>query len=282
MRLPLPSRALQGIGLLLLACLSASVLADGDVTPPPPQPTHVDFGIGVGALHFPIYTGAAESRDVILPFPYIVVHSQFLDVDRNRIRGKLLKSDDLSVDVDFAGGVSVNASDTRERQGMPDLDWVGEAGPALRYHIWRSDDHEGIDLVFPVRVAASVHALDFHHRGYTAGPRVDWHKPMSMQGDTLTVDSSLTAAFFDKTYADYYYSVSPQYATPTRPAYAAPGGYAGWRAELGFSWHHGEMVYGAFVEHTSLHGARFQSSPLVGSANGLSFGLAVSWVFHHQ
>ena len=267
---------------VLLAGSTALPARADDVGLPPPRPTSVDFGLGLGALRFPVYTGASEVRDVVLPFPYVVVHSQYLDVDRNRVRGKLLKDEDFSVDVDFAGGVSVTSADTRERQGMPDLDWLGEAGPALRYFVWRGDDHADLDLVFPLRVAASVHAFDFHHRGYTFAPRMEWHLPLEPGGDKVTLDSALTVAFFDKTYSAYYYSVAPQYATATRPAYDAPGGYAGWRWELGLSWHHGEMVYGAFIEHTSLHGARFQSSPLVGSGDGTSLGIAVSWVFHHQ
>lgn len=267
---------------LLAACLAAPAFADLPHQLPPPQETSVDFGIGLGALRFPAYTGASDVRSLLLPFPYVVVHSQFLDVDRNRVRGKLLKDDRFAIDADFAGGVSVTSDDTRERQGMPDLDWLGEAGPALRYHAWHRPDEEGVDFVLPVRVAASVRGLGFHHRGYTLDPRAEWHKSMEVRGDAVTVDSSFTVPYFDKTYSAYYYSVAPQYVTPTRQAYDAPGGYAGWRWELGFSWHHGEMVYGAFIEHTSLHGARFQSSPLVGSADGTSLGLAVSWVFHHQ
>ena len=267
---------------LLAAFAAAPAFADLPNKLPPPQETSVDFGLGLGALRFPTYTGASEARSLLLPFPYAVVHSQFLDVDRNRVRGKLLKDDRFAIDADFAGGVSVTSDDTRERRGMPDLDWLGEAGPALRYHAWRGDGDEGIDFVAPARVAVSAHGLDFHHRGYDLAPRVEWHKPMELSGDAVTVDSSFTVPIFDKSYSAYYYSVAPQYATATRPAYDAAGGYAGWRWEWGISWHHGEMVYGAFVEHTSLHGARFQSSPLVGSADGTSLGLAVSWVFHHQ
>lgn len=267
---------------LVLGSLAAPAMAALPTQLPPPQETSVDVGIGIGALRFPAYTGASDVRDVVLPFPYVIVHSQFLDVDRDRIRGKLLKDDRFAIDADFAGGVSVSSADTRERQGMPDLDWLGEAGPALRYHAWRGGEHEGIDLVLPARVAVSVHALDFHHRGYSVDPRIEWHESLELGGDAVRLDSAFTVPFFDKTYSAYYYSVAPQYATLTRAAYDAPGGYAGWRWEVGLSWHHGDMVYGAFLEHTSLHGAAFQSSPLVGSADGTSMGLAVSWVFHHQ
>jgi outer membrane scaffolding protein for murein synthesis (MipA/OmpV family) len=258
------------------------VLADKP-EPPPPQQTRTEFGIGLGAVDFPAYDGAAEKRQLILPFPYFVIRSRFLDADRDQVRGKLLRGDDWSLDVDFGGNVDVTSSDTKERQGMPDLDWMGEVGPALRYRVWRGEPGNGIDLVLPARVAASVDALKFHHRGFDSDPRLEWHGTWFQGGgDRLILDANLSTRFLDRGFAGYYYGVTPQYATATRPAYDAPGGYGGWSAQAGVSWHKGDMVYGAFIEHTSLHGARFQASPLVGDAGGWSFGFAIAWVIQRR
>ncbi|HSN18673.1 MAG TPA: MipA/OmpV family protein [Gammaproteobacteria bacterium] len=266
----------------LLACIATPAFADA-ASPPPPQPTRVDFGLGVGAVDFPAYEGAAEKRQLVLPFPYFSIRSRFLDADRDQVRGKLLRSDRWSLDMDFGGNVDVTSSDTKERQGMPDLDWLGEVGPALRYHVWQGGADDGIDFVLPARVAASVRGVTFHHRGFDSDPRLVWHATWFEAGeDRLILDANVSGRFVDRGYAQYYYGVSPQYATAARPAYEAPGGYAGWSTQLGVSWHRGDMVYGAFVEHTSVHGAAFQSSPLVGDAGGWSFGLAVAWVFQRS
>lgn len=269
--------------ILLGLLVQTSAWAD-DVTPPPPATPSFQFGVGVGAVRFPDYPGAEELRTLVLPFPYIVIRNRYLDVNRDHIRGKLLKDDRFSLDVDFGGQVSVDSSATQERRGMPDLDWLGEVGPSLRYHAWRdAEDETHFDLVLPLRVAVSAQGLTLHHRGWVTGPRAEWHKTLHLQdGDAVYLDSALSAEFVDRSYADYYYSVAPEFATATRPAYSAPGGYAGESIELGFSWHHGDMVYGAFVEHTGLHGAAFQSSPLVGRADGLSLGVAVSWIFQRD
>jgi MipA family protein len=268
---------------LLLAGLGSTATSADEPQPPPPQQTRLEFGIGVAGADFPVYDGAAEKRTFVLPFPYFSVRSRFLDADRGQVRGKLLRSDDWSLDVDFGGNVDVTSSDTKERQGMPDLDWLGEVGPALRYHAWRGGPGNGIDLVVPARVADSVHVLDFHHRGFDSDPRLEWRATWFQAGnDRLILDADLAARFVDRGYTGYYYSVAPQYATATRPAFDAPGGYAGWSTQAGVSWHRGDMVYGAFIEHTSLHGARFQSSPLVGDAGGWSFGLAVAWVIQRK
>jgi len=267
---------------LLLAGTAVPAFADPPV-PPPPQETHLEFGIGIADATFPAYDGAAEKRTLVLPFPYFTIRSRFLDADRDEVRGKLLRSDSWSLDVDFGGNVDVSSSDTKERQGMPDLDWLGEVGPALRYHVWRGGPGNGVDFVLPARVATSVHVATFHHRGFDSDPRAEWHATwFQAGGDKLILDTNLAARFVDRGYAGYYYAVTPQYATTGRPAYDAPGGYAGWSTQAGMSWHRGDMVYGAFIEHTSLHGARFQSSPLVGDAGGWSFGLAVAWVLRRE
>ncbi len=267
---------------LLLAGSATGAYADA-ATPPPPQETRLEFGIGVVGADFPVYDGAAERRTFVLPFPYFTIRSRFLDADRNEVRGKLLRGDDWSLDVDVGGNVDVTSSDTKERQGMPNLDWLGEAGPALRYHLWRGGPGNRVDLVVPARVATSVNVLDFHHRGFDSDPRLDWDATWFQVGnDRVTLDADLAARFVDRGYAGYYYSVAPQYATFDRPAYEAPGGYAGWSAQMGVSWHRGDMFYGAFIEHSSLHGARFQSSPLVGDAGGWSFGVAVAWVLQRR
>jgi len=270
--------------ILASLALAAALPAFADEPqPPPPQPARFEFGVGLGAVDFPAYDGAAEKRQLVLPFPYFVIRSRFLDADHDQVRGKLLRSDDWSLDVDFGGNVDVSSSDTKERQGMPDLDWLGEVGPALRYHLWRGGPGDGMDFVLPARVAASVHGLAFHHRGSDSDPRLEWHRTWFQAGeDRLILDADFSARFVDRGYAGYYYGVTPQYATAARPAYDAPGGYGGWSAQTGVSWHVGDMVYGAFIEHTSLHGARFQSSPLVGDAGGWSFGVAIAWVLQRK
>ena len=107
--------------LTALAVLGPAARAD-DPAPPPPQPTRFEFGIGVGGVRFPDYDGAKEKRTLVLPLPYFTLRSRFLDADRAEVRGKLIRSDRWSLDVDFGGNVQVTSSDTQERQGMRDLD----------------------------------------------------------------------------------------------------------------------------------------------------------------
>jgi outer membrane scaffolding protein for murein synthesis (MipA/OmpV family) len=250
-----------------------------DAAPDTQATSRLVLGVGIGGLRLPDYPGAAEHRDLLLPFPYVVYHSRYLDVNHDQVRGKLFSSERFALDVDFGGAVSVDSSRDPERQGMPNLDWMGEVGPALRYKAWRdADETTQLNVIAPLRAAASASGLRLHHRGWVFEPRavLVHHIGDDINGYSLEAGASLL--YSDRDYNNYYYGVAPQYAAPQRPAYTAPGGYGGYRLALGWSLHRGDMVYGAFLNYMDLDGASFAASPLVSRRHDISIGFAVSWV----
>lgn len=264
----------------IITGLPVTVHADGIGIQPNPQ---LQIGIGVGGVRFPYYPGAAEDRTLLLPFPYVVYHSRYLDVDREKLRGKLLGGPRLSLEVDFGGAVAVPSSDVPERQGMPNLDWIGQVGPALRYHIWGNASHAiRMDLVMPLRAAVSAHGLTLHHRGYVFAPRLELGYHTGEEAHAFDIGASVTALYGNRDYFQYIYGVAPEYATAQRPAYAASGGYGGYTLEVGGSLHRGDMVYGTFLSYTNLSGANFIASPLVSRSDGLTFGVMLAWIFQRS
>ena len=262
---------------LLCALIPVTVHA---AIPNDTQATQLEIGLGIGALRFPDYPGADEHRTLLLPFPYIIYHSRYLDVNRDQVRGKLLSGKRLSLEVDFAGSVAVDSSRDQERRGMPNLGWIGEAGPALRYQIWSNrTGNMHMSVVLPMRVAVSANALNLHHRGEVFEPRLELVKDIGYGDHVLNINTSLSVLYGSRDYFQYIYGVDPQYATTVRPAYNAPGGYGGYRISLGGSLHRGNIVYGAFITYMNLDGATFVNSPLVSRTQDLSFGMMVAWVF---
>ena len=84
--------------------------------------------------------------------------------------------------------------------------------------------------------------------------------------------------FAQRRYDEYFYSVAPQYAVPGRPAYQAPGGYAGrrrWCRSRGAIRPTGS---GAYLRHDSLAGASFEASPLVKRDSYWTGGIAIVWM----
>jgi outer membrane scaffolding protein for murein synthesis (MipA/OmpV family) len=84
--------------------------------------------------------------------------------------------------------------------------------------------------------------------------------------------------FIDKKYSDYYYSVAPQYATATRPAYTAPGGYSGTQFGIILTKRFSGVWFAAYVRYDTLRGAVFQDSPLVERAYDWSAGFGFAWI----
>jgi outer membrane scaffolding protein for murein synthesis (MipA/OmpV family) len=85
--------------------------------------------------------------------------------------------------------------------------------------------------------------------------------------------------FTDRRYNQYYYQVDPQFATATRPAYAASGGYGGTQFTLTTNRRFGPVWFGAFVRAYGLQGAAFDDSPLVKQRSALYAGIGLAYIF---
>ena len=208
-----------------------------------------ELGLGVAGLRLPDYIGSDESGSYLLPLPYIVYRGTFLKADRDGARALLFSTQRVKVDVSVAGSTPARSSGNTARRGMPDLAGTLELGPNLNVTLANSQKNRWkIDLRLPLRAAVSIErSPDFI--GTTFSPNVN-------------LDLGVDAA----------------YATPGRPAYAARGGYAGWRAVAATSRRFGNMWVGGFVRYNNLDGAAFEDSPLVRRTSGVTFGVGVSWV----
>jgi hypothetical protein len=72
--------------------------------------------------------------------------------------------------------------------------------------------------------------------------------------------------------------VEPQYATRTRPAYQAGGGYAGVQFLVALTKRFPKYWVGSFVRYDNLSGASFSDSPLVLRNSYFAAGIALAWI----
>jgi outer membrane protein len=242
----------------------------------PDQQPLWEVGLGAGVLVFNDYRGADTTHVYPVPVPYFVYRGKFLQSDRDGLRGKLLRQDRIELNL------SVNATtpvrNNSARAGMPDLRSTVEIGPSLNWHLWRSADSRAkLDLQLPARTAITVEA---HPHGigwfYTPHLNLDLAQYRGPNGWKLGLLAG--PLFAQRRYDDYFYSVAPQFATPTRPAYAAPGGYAGTQALVSLTRRFPEYWIGAYLRHDSLEGAAFAPSPLVKRDGYWSGGVAFVWM----
>ncbi len=80
-------------------------------------------------------------------------------------------------------------------------------------------------------------------------------------------------------YHNYFYEVTPQYATPQRAAYRTESGYSGSRITVSLARNTKNYFLGFFARYDNLNNAEFVDSPLVETENYFIFGIAFSWIF---
>ena len=239
-----------------------------------------ELGMGVGLLYMPDYRGSDESSFYVLPYPYFVYRGDIIKVDRQKISGKVFKTDRILLDVSIYGSVPVKSSKNSARTFMEDLDATFEVGPALDITLLESRQKQySLKLLLPVRAVFSTDFESVAHEGWVISPRLNFEKGDIIPHTGLRLGVSLGPMFADGGYHDYYYMVEPVYALPWRLAYDAGGGYSGTILTVGLSISYKQFKFNAFVSADFLDGAVFENSPLVKTQTSIMSGVSVSWVF---
>jgi MipA family protein len=251
-----------------------------DAEKPLPEKPLWELGAGLAFLQIPDYRGSDQNRLYLLPYPYFVYRGDFLRVDRERVSGRIFKTDRVLLDISLFGQVPVRSSDNDARRGMPDLDPTFEVGPSVNVMLLdnRQDGYR-LNLALPVRPVFSTDFRSVRHEGWVFSPRLAFEKNDFIAGSGWNLGLSAGPIFADSGYNSYYYSVDPAFATASRPAYAAGGGYDGSSITIGLSKGYKQLVLNAFVSVTFLQGAVIEDSPLVKQHYSVMSGIAVSWIF---
>ncbi len=250
--------------------------------PPSAQPAKPlwEAGLFTGALRYPDYRGSDEYTFYVLPLPYLIYRGTYLEANREGLRGVFLRQRLFEFDLSFFGNPPVNG-DNEARRGMPELDPLVEAGPALRLYFLGKDPDNPLYLLAALRRVVSA--------DWDGGPRLSAegyrgvlqfvHNRSELFGDPrLSCSLSAGIDFADSDFNRYFYEVAPEDALPQRPAFKAEGGYAGFSLagsllrELTPS-----LSLAAYGRWENIDGAAFEDSPLVKSENNLIVGGAIIW-----
>ena len=261
----------RGFAAVLLTCVTGTSIAE--------EKPLWELGFGFITLTSPDYRGSDEARGYLLPLPYIIYRGDILKIDRSGIYGRLFETDRVNLDLSADAGVPVDSSKNSARQGMPNLDFVFEVGPALEICLWQNcNGDRKLQFRLPVRAVFSTDFGSIESRGGSAHPNLNFDIKNIGPGGGWNFGAAAGLLYATERYHDYYYEVAPAYATSTRPAYDARGGYSGNRVTLSLSKRFQRVWIGAFARHDYLDGAKFEDSPLVRSDHAFMAGLSVVWV----
>jgi len=269
--LPEAVRALLSLAVLATAATSAA-RAD--------QKPLWEFGLGAGMFVFNDYRGSNTTHAYPIPVPYFVYRGAIFKSDQEGLRGRLFHLDRVELNLSISGTTPVRNDSARH--GMPDLRPTLEMGGSLNIHLWRSSDERfKLDLRLPARAALTVEASP-RMIGAFVEPHINLDIAQFRGSEGWKLGLLAGPLFADRRYNDYFYTVSPQYATADRPAYEAHGGYAGTQMLLSLTRRFPGHWCGFFVRHDTLGGASFASSPLVKTNSYWSGGFGVIWVIRRS
>jgi outer membrane scaffolding protein for murein synthesis (MipA/OmpV family) len=236
-----------------------------------------EIGLGAAALSTPSYPGSDERESRVLVFPNIVYRGEILRADRSGVNARLFRSERAELDVGFAGALPSDSDDVDERAGMPDLGPLLEFGPRLKLRLADLGNNRRLRAEFPLRAVIEARG-GLHGRGYTFEPRLAYE--MAGEGGVWTLETNLSAVIGDRRINRHFYEVAPQYASATRPAYAADAGLLMTRLGLfGSRRLNQDLRLFGYLRFETYKGAANRDSPLHVKDSGVSGGVGVMWTF---
>lgn len=271
---------------LLLALASMGAEADPD-SPADPAPGSDDdgggtleYGIGITGLRFPHYPGSDQTHTVTLPFPYLTYYSERLDVDGSSVRGRLWDNGPWSLDISSGGALPVDADDNKAREGMDDLGWLGEIGPAIRYSPrWsQSSPRWQYRVSLPVRQAVELDGLDIDGQGWIVAPNVQVQRDFLATGHRWEFQARASVRYASRAYNHYFHGVDPAFATAERPAFQAEEGISAYTFSTGLGWRQQNWWIGGFVRYSDFSDSVVRDSPLIRDRRQASFGLSAAYI----
>lgn len=267
------------LGLLAATALRAAT-NDADLATDPKW----QAGLFLGYARLPHYRGSDAYKEYVVPVPYFIYRGEVVKAGRGGLRGVLFNNLRFDLSVSMSGNPPVDSDEDDARAGMPDLPPLVEAGPALKWWPLGRIDHASLYVELAARGTASIDVQDdwgVAYEGLRSELSLNYRKEFPRPGGKhWRIGGSLSAYAADERYHRYFYDVPADYATATRPAYAARGGYAGAGLSGWITRRLGpRLVAGVFGRVDHLDGAAFEDSPLVRAENNFTAGTALVWTF---
>jgi len=239
-----------------------------------------EVGVLAGAVSTPAYPASTERAFRAMALPFLFYRGEVLRADRSNVGARLAHSPDYEFDVGFAASLPSNSSDIAVRSGMSDLGTLIEFGPRLKVALARPTPGSVVRLELPVRTVLEFND-GVHGQGASFEPELSVETTDLVAGWRVTASGSLVLG--NRQLSNYFYGVSPSFATTTRPAYDAQAGLLATRIGLIASKDQTRSlrVFG-FVRYESYADSANRASPLFLQSQGTSAGIGLTWTLAYS
>jgi outer membrane scaffolding protein for murein synthesis (MipA/OmpV family) len=217
------------VGVALGVLLCGGVAVPAAASEDPVTDALWELNIAAFGRYGPSYPASEDSQGDFVPLPFPVYRGTFLRVGDDTdspIRGRVFRRDRIKLDIDFDLVFGSDSDDIAARTGMPDLDLLLELGPELELQfVDRGFLAADAFLALQLRGAFSWDGLDPTFEGLVYSPELKFTRDFDKSGRRVKL--RITPTFASDGYMDYYYEVTPDFATTQRSAFAPTGGYLG-------------------------------------------------------
>jgi outer membrane protein len=178
--------------------------------------------------NFPAYPSSSDQNLTILPIPYPVYRGKFLSFGEDLediANGQLLSTKRVNLSIGLSASFPESSDNLSGRTGMPDLDFLIEAGPEIAVALKGGpDDDRELLLSLQLRGAVSMDGLDASGRGFVFNPELEYLARDFLDSKT-ELRFRISPTWGTSDYMDFFYGVGPEFATPDRPSFNASSGY---------------------------------------------------------
>ena len=241
-----------------------------------------EVGAGGFAGWIPDYPAAGQNTVRALAVPYVVYRGDILRVggeeNRGAVSGRFLNTDKYEFDISLSAAFPVDSGSNNARRDMPDLDFLFGIGPQLIFKLINEPD-ERLNFNLQARAVYSTDFSSIDDRGYVFNPRLSYTRE-HVTDLNLKVSARVGPIFATEKLMDYFYTVDPEFVTPSRPAYDADAGYLGTNLTLGVSKRFNSRFRLILGTRLGIHnGATNDDSPLFKDKLNVGVFTAFAWSF---
>lgn len=242
-----------------------------------------EFGVGGGVFNTPHYPGSDQRQQRELFIPIFRYRGKILKADKGGMRAEFIKTDKYLMDLSFSAAFPANSKDNKAREGMPDLDWIGEIGPRFKIHLIKdSGDSQVLDLNLQLRAVLSTDFNSITYKGNVFHPVLKFRK-WNLFNKKLSLSLSYGVIWSDEKIMDYFYEVDTNYVTETRKRFNAKAGLIEQHIDLSISYKVTEnLSIFSFMQNNYYSQATNKTSPLHLKDETTSYAIGVSWYLYQS
>jgi len=148
---------------------------------------------------------------------------------------QLVNANRVNLSVGLSVGFPEKSDNLSGRAGMPDLGFLIEAGPELDLTLRGGpDEYRELTLSLQLRGAVSMDGFDATGRGFVFKPELEYLYRHFLDSKT-ELRLRVSPAWATSNYANFFYGVDDEFATPDRPSFDAASGYLNTEFLLGLN-----------------------------------------------